>query len=72
MNGSFAEGSLRLQPYDPTVDSRKWIKNGQKIVNKTDNDICVDIRSADSGKGARLIGHQYKAADNQHWQFQYV
>ncbi|ELU13756.1 hypothetical protein CAPTEDRAFT_150733 [Capitella teleta] len=67
-----AEGSLRLQEYDPTLDTRKWIKNGQKIVNKADPDIVVDIKGGDSSKGAKLQGWEYKVVDNQHWTFEYI
>ena len=40
-NSSFAEGSCRLQPFDPDVPGRNWVKYGNKIVNKNDSSLCI-------------------------------
>jgi hypothetical protein len=67
-----SEGSMRLQPHDPTIDSRKWVKSGQKIVNKADPGKVLDIKGGDSGKGAKLQAWDYNAVENQHWRFEYL
>lgn len=72
------EGSCRLQPFDPDVLGRNWVKYGNKIVNKNDSQICLQIMDAgDQGlkkhwKGRKLNADTYVGAEHQLWDFEYI
>ncbi len=76
LNGDFnydpGGQSARLEDYDPDIQGRNWIKAGRKIINKNNPDLVLDIRGADSSKGARLVEYEYNAQANQHWIFDYI
>jgi len=72
------EGSCRLQPFDFDVPGRNWVKYRNKLVNKADQNLCLQVMDAgDQGirkhwKGRKLDADQYVGADHQLWDFEYV
>jgi len=72
------EGSCRLQPSDHDVKGRNWVKRGNKIVNKNDPSICIQVMDAgDQGmrkhwKGRKLDADTYVGAEHQIWDFEYI
>ena len=72
------EGSCRLQPQDFDVPGRNWVRYRNKIVNRADPSLCIQVMDAgDQGlrkhwKGRKLDADTYTGAEHQLWDFEYV
>jgi hypothetical protein len=73
-----SEGSCRLQEFDYDVPGRNWLRSGNKIVNRSDPSLCLQIMDAgDQGmrkhwKGRKLDAAPYVGAEHQQWDFEYI
>jgi len=66
------DGDARLQPYDPTNPGQQWVKSDNRIINKMDHSICIDVKGGKKGNDAKLCAYGYKGAENQHFTFEYL
>jgi hypothetical protein len=51
---------------------QQWTIQGNKIVNKGNPSLCLDIEGGKNEQGVNLISWPYKGSANQHWRIEYV
>lgn len=67
-----AEGSLKVRPYDPSNPHQQWIIVGDRIQNKYDSKMVIDIGGGSKRNGATLIEYKFHGSENQRWKFDYI
>jgi len=60
-----------MQPFNGSPQ-QQWTLQGNKIVNKMNPSMCVDIEGGQNKEGVNLIAWPYKGSANQHWRIEYV
>lgn len=76
LNGFVLESSstdcIRLKPFDPSNKNHYWIIVGDRMQNKYDNRIVIDIYHEKKGNGATLCSYKFSGGDHQRWTFKYL
>jgi len=60
-----------MQPFNGSPQ-QQWTVQGNKIVNKVNMSMCMDIERAENKEGVHLIAWPYKGSNNQHWRMEYA
>jgi len=63
---------VKMQPFDPTNSGQYWVIVGDRIQNKYDNRLVLDIAGENKKNQAPLCAYRYMGGDNQHWTFDFV
>ena len=66
------DGDAVTNDYKPSNTTQQWVKSDNRIVNRFDPSQCLDIKRARDKDGAKIVAYEYKALDNQHWEFEYI
>jgi len=66
------EGSMRMEPYDPSNSQQQWVISGDRIVNRHNDQMCCDIKGADDSNGAKLCAYNAHGGDNQRWSIDFI
>jgi len=67
-----ADNFVKLRPHDPTNRHHEWIIVGDRIQNKYDNRVVLDIMRRNTMNGANLMEYKFNGGENQRWRFEYV
>lgn len=67
-----SDGTIRMYPFKADNKYKYWIIVGDRIQNKYDSGLVLDISGANSRNGAQLIAYKFHGGDNQRWTFEYV
>jgi len=51
---------------------QQWTVQGNKIINKANQSMCMDIEGGANKEGANIIAWGYKGSSNQHWRLEYA
>jgi hypothetical protein len=66
------EDQLVVNPHHPGDVSQMWMLEGNRIVNRTHPEECVQIRLGQDRDNADIILHRYDRSPYQHWRFDFV
>lgn len=61
-----------MKPFNPTNNNHYWIVVGDRIQNKYDNGVVLDIRGENKKNRASLCAYKFTGGENQRWTFEYV
>jgi len=67
-----ADGTMRMNPYDPSNPMMQWVLMGNRVVNRNDPNMVLDIKGGSSSNNVKLIPYEYNGGDNQHWTLDYI
>jgi len=60
-----------MQPFNGSPQ-QQWTLQGNRIVNRMNQSMCMDIEGGKNQQGVSLISWPYKSSANQHWRIEYV
>lgn len=63
---------MRMRPYDAHNVSMQWIYMVNRVVNRHDLNMVLDIKGASISNCAKLIPYEYNGGENQQWNRDYV
>ena len=66
------DSSIKLQPYNPENPNQCWVINENRIQNKINPNLVIDIRQGNRDRGAGLCAYQYHGGPNQLFTFNIV
>ena len=64
----FVDGRICLEEQDPSRhEAQGWALAGNKILNRYDQSVCVEIEGGSTDEGTQLVQGTYSEAQNQQW-----
>nr|UCK81498.1 ricin lectin domain-containing protein 7 [Arenicola marina] len=65
-------GRARVRPYDPTSKHQQWVFVGDRIQNRDDRQLCLDVEKESKKNNASIVSYKYHGGNNQRWSIEYV
>ena len=65
-------GFLIIAPFNPLKKMQQWCVVGQKIVNRHDLNLVLEVCGEDDAPGSLVATSQYVSNERQHWEINHV
>ncbi|ELU00451.1 hypothetical protein CAPTEDRAFT_225061 [Capitella teleta] len=75
LNGFVLDSSkskIQLNPYDPTDEHHQWIVVGDRVQNRVNPKMVLDIEKSSMKNEANVCAYKFNGGDNQRWKFEYA
>ena len=64
--------TVKMRAFDPSNTRQYWHIVGDRVQNKYDNRLVLDIVHESKSSGAQLCAYRFMGGDNQRWKFEFV
>lgn len=68
----YPDSKIRLQPYEAGNTCQLWTVQDNRIVNRVQPSLVLDIKGGNTQEGAKLISYPWRDQPNQKWILDYV